>query len=165
MTNPANDSQATLSQLLLVAAFLAMLAGCTTTPLPIPPTMDPDLVGSDPVNGPSVRIVGQPEALDQPGTIRVTHVGEPVDGTIPEIVVITTGDDGSFDVTVAGLPEDRYFFEFLGDHADIFLVALTFGMDGPAGVADPGPDADNDGSPDEVDCAPEDDTITGSRCP
>ena len=47
---------------------------------------------------------------------------------------------------------------------DIFLAAISAGV-GAVQVVDAGPDTDGDGSPDAIDCAPEDDEYRGRRCP
>ncbi len=148
-------------------SLVIVVSGClsSTTPLPVPPTMDPEQVFSEAQNGVSVVIDGAVGAIDPSTTeMRVTNAGEAI-SVPPPVVTFSAEADGSFQVEVAGFASDRYFFEALTDEEDLFLVALTFSVDGAAVVVDPGPDSDDDGSPDAIDCAPLDDTIGGSRCP
>jgi hypothetical protein len=151
---------------ILAALFLIASAGCFTTPLPIPPTMDPERIDLDAQNGPSTQITGGSGAVD-PGDeasnqLRITSVGEPIDG--PPFVEVEIAPDGSFSANVPGAAENRFYFELITPDEDIFLIALQGGMDGPSEAVDPGPDRDDDGSPDAIDCAPDDDTVTGRRC-
>jgi len=77
-----------------------------------------------------------------------------LEGAPPEIAEVELASDGSFSAEVGGLPGDLLYLELITVTADLFLVAVQGGFDGPAQVADPGPDRDADGSPDAIDCAP-----------
>jgi len=47
---------------------------------------------------------------------------------------------------------------------DVFFAAIVIDEAGNISEGDPGPDSDDDGSPDEIDCAPDDATLGGQRC-
>jgi len=142
----------------------AALVSCTTTPLPIPPTIDPESIGAMATNGPSMVLTGRPGAIDPGGrTIRVTRV-EQGWGVPADFVEAETAPDGSFEVEVPGTPADLFYFELLADEEDVFLIALAVQVDGTVLRADPGPDRDDDGSPDAIDCAPDDPSRGGRRC-
>ena len=64
-----------------------------------------------------------------------------------------------------GNGSELFYFELITPDEDLFLIALQGGFDGPTQEADPGPDRDHDGSPDAIDCAPDDDSYRGQRCP
>lgn len=160
--------------LVLTCLFLVFATpGCVTTPLPIPPTLtvDADLVeiGYDERGG--VSIVGQPGAVEPGGEeIRVTSTSE-IDSTVPLFDEVDVGDDGSFRAWVLGDPTEHYFIEHLQSDEDVFVISIAgySEIDSPDGfetiVVDPGADSDNDGSPDAIDCAPLDETLSGRRCP
>jgi hypothetical protein len=148
-----------------VAAALA--PACVTTPLPIPPTVDPDLITITP-DAAGVIITGSEGAVDPGGVdVRVSYRDPDIDSVPILTATAATGDDGSFEVAIGGAPTDLYYIEILLADEDLFAVAITAGDDagGAAVEADPGPDADSDGSPDEIDCAPLDETLGGQRCP
>ena len=88
---------------------------------------------------------------------------------MPEPVVFeeaVTAEDGSFSLSLGGVFSDGLFYiEFLLEEGDTFVMAVTRGDDGTAVEAEPGPDADDDGSPDRIDCAPTDDSYGGQNCP
>lgn len=161
----------TFRNILVIVSFWLlgiMLVACVTTPLPIPPTVDPERLSLSDTNGPAVEVRGGPGAVD-PGDessnlIRVTRVGEPVDGEVPLFEEVEINDDGSFVAHVAGVSSDRFYIELVTTVQDIFLLAVQGGFDGPVSSTDPGPDRDGDGSPDAIDCAPDDETISGQRC-
>jgi hypothetical protein len=79
--------------------------------------------------------------------------------------IATVAADGSFSAQLGGVRLDTIYLELLLPDEDLFLMAVT----GAAGdsVIDtaPGPDRDSDGSPDAIDCAPDDGTLGGRRCP
>jgi hypothetical protein len=154
----------------VILCLAGLLAGsCVTSPLPVPPTVDPERISLSDTNGPAVEVEGGPGAVD-PGDedsnrIRVTRIGEPIDGELPQFDEVDVAEDGSFSALVGGLSTDRFFIELITSDEDIFLVAVTGGFDGPVVPADPGPDRDDDGSPDAIDCAPDDPGLSGRRCP
>ncbi len=163
----------TLPRHILATATLWLLGlgltACVTTPLPIPPTADPERIGiSDSMNGPpEVSVTGGPGAVD-PGSedsnrLRITRVGEPIDGA-PPFTEIEIAPDGSFEAVLTGYSSDLFYIELVTDDDDLYLITLQGGMDGPVQSVDPGPDRDGDGSPDAIDCAPDDDSVGGRRC-
>lgn len=141
-------------------------AACTATPLPVPPTADPDhvTVVDDGTSGVVVR--GGAGAVSPGGTdIRVTWDPPPTTVSLPARVGTTVGEDGSFEVSLAGRRADRFFIEAITEDADLFLVAFTGGPGDTAVATDPGPDDDADGSPNAIDCAVDDPSLSGQRCP
>jgi hypothetical protein len=142
------------------------LAACVATPLPQPPSFDLDteLVQAD-ADGTSVGFVGAPGALT-PGPVGVRVTPGPTDSD--PILEIGSGDvlaDGSFEVLVLSPRENTFYFEAITDDADVFVAAVVVEPDGRVVEVDPGPDADADGSPDVIDCAPDDPSLAGQRCP
>lgn len=148
-----------------LAALALALSACVTTPLPLPPSMDPNQVKAEASDGGEpVLVWGGPGAFDQGGFgLRVTAVEEPTWGSPPEHGETAVGEDGSFAVTLLGSDTATYYFEALLEDEDLFLLAAD--LDGrDLVVVDPGPDRDGDGSPDAIDCAPDDETVGGRRC-
>ena len=99
----------------LTAALLAAVAvaGCSVSPQPEPvlgkvPDLDTDLI-SLASSGAATVIAGEPGAVDPaPGSLTAVNLtvgGEPVAGAIAV--------DGSFEVTVPGVPTDVYRLEAL----------------------------------------------------
>ncbi len=159
-------------QLLLLLVTIAWLqAGCLTTPLPVPPTIEPEahpehITIEDHDGG--VLITGEAGAFEPPdSTIRVSYGDEPIDSLPPQRAEVVVGDDGSFQGWVMGGFRNRYFIEILLEDEDLFVMAITGDIDdSPRAIeTEAGPDRDGDGSPDEIDCAPDDETLGGRRCP
>ena len=129
---------------------------------------DPDQISIEPVNGPAVDLTGGPGAVD-PGSegsnqLRVTRVGgEPVEG--PTFVEVEIDPDGSFAAELPGNGSELFYFELITPDEDLFLITLQNGFDNPTQEADPGPNHDHDSSPDTINCAPDDDSYRGQRCP
>ncbi|MFO0548822.1 MAG: hypothetical protein U0271_10565 [Polyangiaceae bacterium] len=140
---------------LVAAAFTSWVASCAT-PLPDPPDVDTaqmSLVAADT----SVTLEGQNGALNPGGfTLRVTDT---VSLTAVEVPVDA---QGAFTATVLGSIDDPLWLE--SADSDEFLGVV--GTDGGGGVVplDSGADSDSDGSPDAVDCAPNDNQVEGSAC-
>jgi hypothetical protein len=149
---------------LLPSLWLIALAACVATPLPQPPEfeLDADLVEADPLDA-GVTFQGAPGALT-PGPVELRVTPAPTDTDPP----LSQGSaqvaaDGSFTVFVLSPLVNTFYFEAISADADVFVGALTI----DAGIvieADPGPDTDGDGSPDEIDCAPQDPARSGQRC-
>lgn len=151
--------RSTLATLFIALLGLA-LGSCVATPLPTPPTAD--------VRQMSLVEAGQPERVDLLGAAGA------LSGELLALRVSSDRDaretpvspDGSFAVRglgAAGPPV--LYLEALTDEADVFLVAVTAGPGTSAVETTPGPDRDGDGSPDAVDCAPDDGMFGGQRCP
>lgn len=157
---------------LCMAVALGFVVSCISRPLPIPPTIepevDPDKITIESLDrgpGQAVRVAGGAGAIDPPGTvIRVTCVVPETPPTTSGSSEITTEEDGSFEVNINDVGPGICYFEALLDDEDLFFAALRSTIEGNTIVADPGPDADGDGSPDAIDCAPDDDAIGGQRC-
>lgn len=144
------------SLLALVVVVLTGWGGSCATPLPDPPDVDTakmSLVSADT----SVTLEGQDGAMS-PGsfTLRVTN---PAALTAVEVPVDA---QGAFTATLPGAVDDPLWLE--SADSDQFLGAV--GTDGGGGVVpvDSGADSDDDGSPDAVDCAPDDNQVQGSAC-
>ncbi len=153
------------SAALLIVLPVAVLTGCVTTPVPVPPTVDVDLTTIDiwdDIDTPFIQITGGLGAIDPPDTtIRITTVA---DDTPPHpSIEIVPNDDGSFtaNVELGG----RYYLEAITEDDDVFLLAIANGPEGEVISVPAGDDSDDDGSPDVIDCAPEDDRYRGQRCP
>ncbi|MGE0787300.1 MAG: putative metal-binding motif-containing protein [Sandaracinaceae bacterium] len=141
----------------IALAFALFAAGCIATPVPVPPSVDPDRVDVFEGSPGSTVVRGDPGAVEgEPIALRVRSADGSAEGDVE--------DDGSFSMLVPGLPSDVFFIEGLLPTEDRFLLAVTGGIGGSASVADPGVDSDGDGSPDAIDCAPMDPMVSGSRC-
>ncbi len=155
------------SNLLGLALALGACAGsCVATPLPQPPSLELDIekLSIDSGPGEPVVIVGEPDAVSIGGIdIRVTPGPTDTDPVL-EIGDASVAADGSFTVIVVSPLENTYFFERIDGATDEFFAAITIDSSGNISEGDPGPDADGDGSPDEIDCAPDDETLVGQRC-
>jgi hypothetical protein len=153
-----------------ILAFLAVTAACSATPLPQPPSVlpgvDPTHITLRALTPSKVQIEGSAGAIEPHGSrIRVTWIAAPPNISLPEDDTAETSADGAFGMVLTGTRTDFFFFEVLEEDADVFVVALTGGPGDSAIETDAGPDADGDGSPDAIDCAPNDPTAHGQRCP
>jgi hypothetical protein len=143
----------------LSLCLLALGSGCLGTPLPDPPSFSGEgITLRDVAQIGAVRLVGDPATVNPGGlTLRVT--------TPPSAgVLVATNADGSFARILPGAPGDRIFFELIFPDEDRFVGAFMAPFGGRLVPVDPGPDGDDDGSPDLIDCAPTDDAIGGQRC-
>jgi hypothetical protein len=152
------------------AIFLLACAvwACSATPVPQPPSYELDVDKSElqTTDGSTVRIVGGPGAISPAGIrIRVTPKRDPDIDPILEPGSATVAADGSFIVVVSSPPANTFYFEVLEEEEDVYFAAVLFDADGNTSEGEPGPDTDADGSPDEIDCAPEDPALSGQRCP
>ena len=158
--------------LLLVSALAAVAFGCVATPLPQPPieyALDITRMGISPSTS-VITLRGDAGAFTPGGVdIRVTPLPDPNQAFLPSPGIVTVAADGSFSVTVAGSPSGTFTFEALEADRDVFVDAVK-GESSPLGdgftptQGDAGPDRDDDGSPDVIDCAPDDPDLGGSRC-
>lgn len=156
----------------LVLALAAVAFGCVATPLPQPPieyALDITRVQLAPQTS-VLTLRGSPGAFTPGGVdIRVTPLPDPNQAFLPTPSIVTVAADGSFSVTLAGDPEGTFTFEAIETDRDVFVDAVS-GESSPLGdgfvvtQGDAGPDRDEDGSPDVIDCAPDDPELGGSRC-
>lgn len=143
--------------------ILIGVASCVATPLPTPPTADVSrmtLLEDQP---------GQADLRGEPGAIEAPTI----DGAAIRLRVssplgrreTTVASDGSFEALgVLSETPPTLFLEVIGETSDTFLIAVTDGPGDRAMETDPGPDRDGDGSPDAIDCAPDDAARGGRRC-
>jgi hypothetical protein len=153
--------------LLGLALGLWCAESCVATPLPQPPSieLDIDKLTVEGTDGAPVVFVGSPGALSVGGIeVRVTPGPTDTD-PILEVGTAPVDADGSFDVVVISPLENTYFFEAVLDDEDVFVAAVRVDATGNPSLGDAGPDSDEDGSPDVVDCAPDDPDVSGQRCP
>jgi hypothetical protein len=153
-----------IARSIALGALWLGLAGCVTTPVPVPPTLaevDVTLIDIESeIDSPAIPVAGGPGSIDPADvTLRITNAD--VDPHV--FVEFQPAADGSFSVNIA--PGSRYFLEQITATDDVFLVAIATSDTGATEVADPGPDGDGDGSPDAIDCAPGDEEHGGQRCP
>ncbi len=141
-----------------LALCLAWLASCVATPLPDPPSLDTAEMSLTVGEEMTVTLVGQDQSITPGGfTLRVTNPT-----VVPRSVEVPVDAQGAFSASLPGVLSDTLYLE--DAETDRFIAAV--GSDSAGGVLerDAGPDGDNDGSPDIVDCAPADDTVLGSAC-
>jgi hypothetical protein len=150
----------TMSIVRALALILAVLAaGCLATPLPTPPSIDTQrmsLTDSAGVPG-AIDLRGGPGAVrGDADLLRVTSAFVWVETVVAE--------DGSFEVReLRARPFDALYIEAIGAD-DVFLIAVRRDSGDAVTEADAGADTDGDGSPDRIDCAPDDDTFEGRTC-
>jgi hypothetical protein len=146
--------------------FAVGFAACVATPLPQPPgfQLDVELVDAEPSDL-TVVFDGAPGALT-PGSVDLRITPGPTDSDpILEIGTGPVAADGSFSIVVVSPLENTFFVEALTAQEDVFVAAVAIDAGGTVTEVDPGPDTDEDGSPDAVDCAPDDPNLSGQRCP
>ncbi len=147
-----------------VATSALLASRCVATPLPDPPTADAramSLVATTPT---TVTLSGRDGAIHPGGArLRVTDAATGSAGGRREVHATAAG---AFQSQIAGSTADTLYVELLEAAApDRFLVAVRDGGGGAVVDVDPGPDRDGDGSPDAIDCAPDDPTLGGRQCP
>lgn len=149
------------------------VAGCVADPLPMPPTVTPTMnVEAITMfdDGDTIRFEGSADAISEGNVaLRFSAVAPPFDGVAEDVVGTSSNDDGSFVVTLSGELTYRFFVEALIPDTEAFLGALApvcLMCTGPleVGMADSGTDRDGDGSPDVIDCAPDDEDLLGQQC-
>lgn len=156
---------ASFAAAIATAIWLALLTAslaCVGTPLPDPPSVRPEALTLTQESASEVRLTGADGAIDfgdraPGGMLRVTAAALPARVEVP---VSTTG---AFTAVVRGGLGDTLHLELVSAPEDAFLAAVAGVGDGVAVVA-PGPDADRDGSPDAVDCAPTDPGYASREC-
>lgn len=137
------------------------LSACLATPIPDPPSLDVTRMSLVQASATEVRISGGAGAV-RPGG-RALRVTNPAAAMGTSSVAIYTAADGSFGATLAGATADTLYLEGLSDTADTFELAVR--LEGGSVVSTgSGGDRDVDGSPDAIDCAPDDRMQSGQRC-
>jgi hypothetical protein len=145
---------------LVACLALGSLSSCIATPIPDPPSLDVSRMSLQASRDGSVRLSGEAGAARVGGrALRVSNVREPA---IPSRATVLVAEDGSFVARLLGGPADVLYLETIGPR-DVYELAVR--REGSRVVtADPGGDQDRDGSPDAIDCAPDDATLSGNRC-
>jgi hypothetical protein len=136
------------------------LGACVATPLPDPPELDSAAFSIEQIDVANVTLAGSSQSLD-PGsfTLRITNPTTAEAGRVTTLV----DAQGAFSATLAGVSSDTYFLEQVEPNGDIFIGAVA--GSGGKGVAEVSvTDSDGDGSPDAIDCAPDDGGVRGSEC-
>ncbi len=158
-----NDRSVTRALRRTLAALVVSwgLAACLATPIPDPPSLEVSRMMLVQASASEVRITGSMGAVRPGGrALRVTNPAAPA---MTASVAIYTAADGSFGATLAGTTADTLFLEGLSDTADTFEVAVRL-ESGSVVSTSAGGDRDLDGSPDMIDCAPDDRMQSGQRC-
>ena len=141
----------------------AVVVGCIATPLPTPPTADTERMSLTESTSGETTLAGEAGAinLDEAGVLGLRVTAAAAWTQVP------LAADGSFTASLPATLAETFYLEVVFADRDLFLIAVTgfFGGGGGAMEADPGADRDGDGSPDAVDCDPDDPTLTGHRCP
>ncbi len=163
MHRPTNDRSVSrvLRRSLTALVVSWGLSACLATPIPDPPSLDVARMSLVQASASEVRLSGRAGAVRPGGrALRVTNPSAPMSSAS---VAIYTAADGSFGATLPGATIDTLFLEGLSDTADTFEIAVR--LEGGTVVGAPGgSDRDVDGSPDVIDCAPDDRTQSGQRC-
>lgn len=151
----------TFHSLLRAAVLVASLSACLATPIPDPPSLDAARMSLTQASATEVRLTGSAGAV-RPGG-RALRISNPSAAMGAASVAVYTASDGSFGATLAGATTDTLYLEGVTDMADTFELAVR--LEGGAVVStSAGPDRDGDGSPDDIDCAPDDRAQSGQRC-
>ncbi|NUP07153.1 MAG: hypothetical protein HOW73_13950 [Polyangiaceae bacterium] len=140
-----------------LAIVIAVMAACTATPLPDPPSFDAarmSITATDPM---TIQLTGEDGAIGT-GNIEL-RITNPTTAASVEVPVT---DGGAFDGSLPGTAADTLFLEQVD--GDLFIGAVKSDGAGAVEETDEGPDTDGDGSPDAVDCAPNDPDTRGSAC-
>ena len=149
-----------LFESLVAFSLVWVLSGCFATPIPDPPSLDVTRMSLRAAGDGMVRLAGAAGAV-RPGSraLRVTNVTDP---STPSRATVLAAADGSFGVSLLGATIDTLYVEGIGVTDDFELAVRREG--GRVVAADPGGDRDMDGSPDAIDCAPDDPMLVGGRC-
>jgi hypothetical protein len=152
-----------------LCVVIAMLVACATTPVPVPPTVEvtPELISATYGDEEMLKlfIEGAPGAIEPPNVLlRIISV-DGDDSTTDPFIEFNPNADGSFNQTVPGQAGLSHYLEVIDEDDDWFLMAFTAGPNDTIVEVEPGNDGDGDGSPDAIDCAPENDQYRGQRCP
>ncbi|MFK7999260.1 MAG: hypothetical protein AB8H86_06665 [Polyangiales bacterium] len=142
---------------LFLSAFALGATACNATPLPQPPSIESSQLELR--AGDNVTILAASEGAVSDGfagEVRVTARSGRTTRTV--------SPDGSFLVSVPGvMVSDIHYVELISAGEERFILAVRDLGAGTA-LAPPGPDADADGSPDAIDCAPADESLVGQQC-
>jgi hypothetical protein len=148
-----------------LAIIAVLLWACVATPLPFPPTLDADLVTLTADGESAVVLEGSAGAIaPDDADLRVTWVPGPSSAGTPSRSTTTADGAGAFSVRMAGQRSDYYYIEVITPDDDVFVGAVTGGPGVSVAELEGVADGDDDGSPDDIDCAPADPTVGGRRC-
>jgi hypothetical protein len=148
----------------LFAVTAALLASrCTATPLPDPPSADAQAMALIASTTTKVTLVGHDGAV-HPGDSRL-RVTIPRTGDVGGRREVHADAAGAFQAEVEGATTDTVYLELLETDRTTFLLAVCDAGGGAVVSTSPGPDRDGDGSPDAIDCAPDDPKLRGRECP
>jgi hypothetical protein len=139
---------------------VALGVACVATPLPTPPSADIDRLALTASNPGEVTLAGADGAIQAEDLVGLRVTG-PVAGT-----QVAVSEHGSFRAVLPGEVSDTFYLEAIVLDRDVFLIAVSAPAGGGGRVEEraAGPDRDGDGSPDAVDCAPDDPAFGGQRC-
>ncbi len=145
----------------IAAAALTVTAACVATPLPTPPSVDTERMSLTQADPERVTLTGEERSIQVEGITRLRVTGARA------WAEVDLSEFGAFQATIPGALSDTYYLEAILADEDRFLVAISTlagGGDSRVEERDAGSDRDGDGSPDAVDCDPDDPSSAGRRC-
>lgn len=168
MRRRLRNMNTTLTKSACAFLFIVLAPACGVTPVPQPPlerTLHPENITIVQIAIEDVAVVGQEGAI-VPGDVDVRITFEPTNVVLFPLPFGTTHVDerGAFSQNLPTERDSKFHFEALESDRDVFLGTITGGPGDTAVSTDPGPDRDDDGSPDAIDCAPDDPSVGGQRC-
>ncbi len=146
----------------LLAALALSVSACVATPLPDPPSARPSAMALSAPQPAQLLLVGTDGAIV--GGASRLRVTDPSTADLGGRVEAAVSAPGAFSATLAGALADVLYLEAVEPAGDVFLAAVTL-QAGVVASVDPGLDRDADGSPDAIDCAPDDPLLLARECP